>query len=163
PLGSRLAGAFASRLPLGVKGARSLRHLALSPAEACARKHAYGLFDGSRGSIYSRDFAAEVRDADPFGGFRTAYESCASADPLDPALYVDAKTYLVDDIMTKVDRMSMAVSLEAREPLLDHRLLEFAARVPTALKLKEGQSKYLLRRLLERRIPSSIVNRPKHG
>ena len=72
---------------------------------------------------------------------------------------MDVKTYLVDDILTKVDRMSMAVSLEAREPLLDHKLLEFAATVPTSLKLKDGRSKYLLRRLLERRVPqaSSIV------
>ena len=73
------------------------------------------------------------------------------------------KTYLVDDIMTKVDRMSMAVSLESREPLLDHKLLEFAAMVPSGLKLKDGRSKYLLRRLLERRVPKTIVDRPKHG
>jgi asparagine synthase (glutamine-hydrolysing) len=65
--------------------------------------------------------------------------------------------------MTKVDKMSMAVSLESREPLLDHKLLEFAATVPTGLKLKNGQSKYLLRRLLERRLPKAIVDRPKHG
>jgi asparagine synthase (glutamine-hydrolysing) len=162
--GARFAGRLAHRLPLGVKGARSLQHLALSPADACARKHAYGLFESdARGALYSSDFAAEVRDADPFIGFRLAYESCASPDPLDRALYVDVKTYLVDDIMTKVDKMSMAVSLESREPLLDHKLLEFAATVPAALKLKNGRSKYLLRRLLERRIPKSIVDRPKHG
>jgi len=65
--------------------------------------------------------------------------------------------------MTKVDKMSMAVSLESREPLLDHRLLEFAATVPSSLKLKNGQGKYLLRRLLERRVPKAIVDRPKHG
>jgi asparagine synthase (glutamine-hydrolysing) len=162
--GARVAGRMAGRMPLTVKGMRSLRHLALSPAEACARKHAYGLFESdARGALYSTDFAHEVRDADPFAGFRLAYESCGSPDPLDRALYVDVKTYLVDDIMTKVDRMSMAVSLESREPLLDHRLLEFAATVPTALKLKNGRSKYLLRRLLERRIPTSIVDRPKQG
>ncbi len=162
-LGSRIAGGLATRLRLQIKGVRSLRHLALPPAEACARKHAYGLFDGSRQSLYSEDFAETVRDVDPFAGFRLAYQSCPSRDPLDRALYVDVKTYLVDNIMTKVDRMSMAVSLEAREPLLDHRLLEFAATVPTTLKLKNGRSKYLLRRLLERRVPASIVNRPKHG
>jgi asparagine synthase (glutamine-hydrolysing) len=164
PTGGSIAGRMAARLPLGVKGARSLRHLALSPAEACARKHAYGLFDADvRGSLYARDFAHEVRDADPFIGFRLAYDSCPSPDPLDRALYVDVKTYLVDDIMTKVDKMSMAVSLESREPLLDHKLLEFAATVPSALKLKNGRGKHLLRRLLERRIPTSIVDRPKHG
>ncbi len=59
--------------------------------------------------------------------------------------------------------MSMAVSLEARVPLLDHKLLEFAATVPTSLKLKNGRSKHLLRRLLERHVPPAIVNRPKQG
>jgi asparagine synthase (glutamine-hydrolysing) len=70
---------------------------------------------------------------------------------------------MIDDVLTKVDRMSMAVSLEAREPLLDHKLLEFAARVPMSLKLKNGRSKYLLRRLLERRVPRSITERGKRG
>jgi asparagine synthase (glutamine-hydrolysing) len=164
PIGRTIAGRVGGALPLGVKGARSLRHLALPPAEACARKHAYGLFESdARGALYSVDFATEVRNADPFAGFRLAYDSCSSQDPLDRALYVDVKTYLVDDIMTKVDRMSMAVSLEAREPLLDHKLLEFAAAVPACLKLKNGRSKHLLRRLLERRIPRAIVDRPKHG
>jgi len=163
PVGGRFAGRIAQGLPLGLRGTRSLRHLALSPSEACARKHAYGLFDDARGSIYSDGFAASVAGADPFAGFRAAYDACPSSDPLDRALYVDVKTYLVDDIMTKVDKMSMAVSLEAREPLLDHKLLEFAATVPSSLKLKDGRSKYLLRRLLEKRLPKSIVDRPKHG
>jgi asparagine synthase (glutamine-hydrolysing) len=164
PTAGRFAGRLAQRMPLAMKGTRSLRHLALSPADACARKHAYGLFDGNtRDSLYSRDFALGVQDADPFVGFRIAYESCPSSDPLDRALYVDVKTYLVDDILTKVDKMSMAVSLEARVPLLDHKLLEFAATVPASLKLKNGQSKYLLRRLLEKRVPKSIVDRPKQG
>jgi asparagine synthase (glutamine-hydrolysing) len=136
----------------------------LPPAEACALKHGYGQFEsGLRESLYTADFRRSVAQNDPFAGFRTAYESCASADQLDRALYVDVKTYLADDIMTKVDKMSMAVSLESREPLLDHKLLEFAARVPAALKLKHGKSKYLLRRVLERRVPKAIVERPKHG
>jgi len=162
--GARLAGRLARNMPLGVKGARSLQHLALSPAEACARKHAYGLFEAAaREALYASDFKAQLRDADPFAAFRLAYASCPSPDAVDRALYVDVKTYLVDDIMTKVDKMSMAVSLESREPLLDHKLLEFAATVPTSLKLKNCRSKYLLRRMLERRIPKSIVDRPKHG
>jgi asparagine synthase (glutamine-hydrolysing) len=162
--GGRLAGRFAGRLPLGLKGVRSMRHLALTPADACARKHGYGQFESdAREALYSDDFAAQVRHCDPLLALRSAYESCESADPLDRALYADVKTYLVDDIMTKVDKMSMAVSLESREPLLDHRLLEFAATVPSGLKLKNGQGKYLLRRLLERRLPKAIVDRPKHG
>jgi asparagine synthase (glutamine-hydrolysing) len=164
PIGGRVVGRLAGHLPFNMKGTRSLRHLALPPADAYARKHAYGLFESdARSAICTHDFATEVRHADPLDSLRLAYDSCSSKDPLDRALYVDVKTYLVDDIMTKVDRMSMAVSLEAREPLLDHKLLEFAATVPTSLKLKNGRSKYLLRRLLERRVPRSIVDRPKHG
>ena len=162
--GGRLAGWVGSRLPLTVKGARSLRHLGLSPADAYAKKHAYGLFeDDVRSNLYARDFALTVRDADPYISLRRAHDACTSADPLDRALYVDVNTYMVDDILTKVDKMSMAVSLEARVPLLDHKLLEFAATVPTSLKLKNGRSKHLLRRLLERHVPASIVNRPKQG
>jgi asparagine synthase (glutamine-hydrolysing) len=160
----RFAGRMAGRLPHAIKGARSLGHLALPTADACAFKHAYGLFEGhGRHALYAGDFAAEVRDADPFHGFRLAYHSCGSPDPVDRALYVDVKTYLVDDILMKVDKMSMAVSLEARDPLLDHRLLEFVATIPSSLKLGHGRSKYLLRRLLAKRIPQSIVDRPKQG
>jgi asparagine synthase (glutamine-hydrolysing) len=162
--GSSVAGRLGGLLPLSVKGARSLRHLALPAGAACAIKHAYSFFDGDqRTSLYAPDFAAEVRGSDPFAGFRAAYADCTSPDALDRALYVDVNTYLIDDIMTKVDRTSMAVSLEAREPLLDHKLLEFAATVPTSLKLRNGQGKYLLRRLLERSVPKSIVDRPKQG
>ena len=160
PFSSRI-GRLAARLPSGIKGTRSLGHLALPPAEACARKHAYGLFEaGARGALYSSDFAREVRDADPFVGFRLAYESCASSDPLDRALYVDVKTYLVDDIATKVDKMSMAVSLESREPLLDpsRSIRGDSADRPEA----ERRPSSTLRRLLERRIPKSVVDRPKH-
>jgi asparagine synthase (glutamine-hydrolysing) len=162
PAGGWIAGSLATGLPLSIKGTRALRHLALTPAEACAQKHAYGLFEAPR-DFYSHDFARSVRGADPFAGFREAYSACTSPDPVDRALYVDVKTYLVDDILTKVDRMSMAVSLESREPLLDHKLLEFAATIPSSLKLKNGQGKYLLRRLLARRVPRSIVDRPKRG
>ena len=159
-----VAGLLGRALPLSVKGARSLRHLASRPDQAYAIKHAYGMFEpDAKGRLYTADFGAAVRHADPFAHFRDAYARCRSIDPLDRGLYVDVRTYMVDDILTKVDRMSMAVSLEAREPLLDHRLLEFAARVPTSLKLKDGRGKHLLRRVLERKVPRAILERGKHG
>ena len=159
-----LAGWIGQALPLSVKGARSLRHLALDPDQAYAAKHAYGMFEPeAKRRLYTGDFARSIRHADPFTSFRDAYRDCASCDPMDRALYVDARTYMIDDVLTKVDRMSMAVSLEAREPLLDHKLLEFAARVPMSLKLKDGRTKYLLRRILERRVPRSITERGKRG
>jgi len=159
-----VAGMLGRALPLSVKGARSLRHLGADPAHAYALKHAYGMFEpDAKTRLYSGDFAASVRHADPFAAFRDAYRRCRSIDAVDRGLYVDVHTYMVDDVLTKVDRMSMAVSLEAREPLLDHRLLEFAARVPAALKLKDGRGKHLLRRALEAKVPREILARGKQG
>jgi asparagine synthase (glutamine-hydrolysing) len=159
-----LAGRLAHALPLSVKGARALRHLAFAPDHACAVKHAYNQFDlTAKQRLYSAEFAQSVATHDPLAPFRRAYAACMSSDPLDRSMYVDVKTYLADDILTKVDRMSMAVSLEAREPLLDHRLLEFAATVPSSLKLRGRTSKHLLRRLLHRRVPQSILERGKRG
>jgi len=158
------AGAIGRALPLSVKGARALRHLGADPDQAYALKHAYGMFEpGAKARLYSGDFAASIRDVDPFARFRDVYARCRSNDAIDRALYVDVHTYLVDDILTKVDRMSMAVSLEARDPLLDHRLLEFAATVPASLKIRDGRGKHLLRKVLQRRVPADILERGKHG
>lgn len=73
------------------------------------------------------------------------------------------RTYLVDDINTKVDRTSMAHSLETREPLTDHHLVELAARLPSDLKVRNGQGKYVLKEALRGRVPDSILYRPKMG
>jgi len=162
--GRGFAGWLGRALPLSMKGARALRHLAHRPDHAYALKHAYGMFEpDAKARLYSPEFSEAVGDADVLAAFRDTYRRCGSSDPLDRALYVDVHTYMVDDILTKVDRMSMAVSLEAREPLLDHRLLEFAASVPASLKLKDGRTKHLLRRVLDRRIPKEILERRKRG
>jgi asparagine synthase (glutamine-hydrolysing) len=78
-------------------------------------------------------------------------------------MYWDAVSYLPDDILCKVDRASMAVALETRVPFLDHRVAEVAARIPLTLKIREGRGKFILRRLLDRHVPSSLVDRPKAG
>jgi asparagine synthase (glutamine-hydrolysing) len=85
------------------------------------------------------------------------------ADPLSRILYVDFKTWLADDILVKVDRMSMACSLEVRAPLLDHKIIEFAATLPPELKYRGAVSKYLLKRHLAKRLPAAAVHRPKQG
>lgn len=84
-------------------------------------------------------------------------------DALSRAQYADLKIWLPGDILTKVDRTSMAVSLEAREPLLDHRLIEFAARVPASMRLRGGSGKWLMKRALRRYLPDEVLNRTKMG
>jgi asparagine synthase (glutamine-hydrolysing) len=85
------------------------------------------------------------------------------ADAVAEMRYLDLATYLPGDILTKVDRASMAVSLETRAPLLDHRLVEFSFRIPSSLHLRGGESKWLLRQVLERHVPREMFDRPKTG
>jgi len=90
-------------------------------------------------------------------------ESVNSGSFLNKAMAMDFKVYLADDIMAKVDRATMSVTLEGREPFLDHRLIEYAARIPINLKCKNGIRKYILKKILYKYVPREIMERPKQG
>lgn len=94
---------------------------------------------------------------------RYHYDRADTPDPLSRIQYVDMKSYLVDDILVKVDRASMANSLEVRCPLLDHKLMELIAQMPSGLKLHKGQGKFIFKKALQQVLPSKILTRAKKG
>lgn len=116
-----------------------------------------------RTRIFSADLKHELAGYDPLDGFRDIYNQAPAPDFLSKILYLDLKTYLVDDVLTKVDRASMANSLEVRVPLLDNRLVEFAYSLPLPLKLRNGKGKYLLREVMKRFLPTQFLTARKMG
>lgn len=113
--------------------------------------------------LYSGALRGELTAHDPYGFIRQAFAGCDSPAPLDQQEYVDIVTYLADDIMVKVDRMSMAVSLEARAPFLDYRLVEFCASLPPHLRLNGKRSKYIFKEAFRGILPDEILDRRKEG
>jgi asparagine synthase (glutamine-hydrolysing) len=95
--------------------------------------------------------------------FEGIFQQAPQFDPLAQQQYVDVKTYLVDDILTKVDRMSMAVSIEARVPLLDYHIVEFALNLPPHLKMNSMRTKVILRKAVQNLVPGQVLTKPKQG
>ncbi|MBF0246627.1 MAG: asparagine synthase (glutamine-hydrolyzing) [Alphaproteobacteria bacterium] len=113
--------------------------------------------------LLSRELLEEIGDYTPFQVFDQYHDRVAEAGFLDQCLYVDAQTWLVDDILVKTDRMSMANGLEVRSPFLDYRLVEFAARLPLHLKFDGTTSKVLMRRAFRDVLPRKTITGPKRG
>ena len=116
-----------------------------------------------RASLWTDQARSAVKGYRPEERYIKAMRDAPARDPIDRAQYADMKIWLPGDILTKTDRMSMAVSLEAREPLLDHRLIEFAARLPVDMRIRGGSGKYILKKAMESLLPADILYRTKMG
>jgi asparagine synthase (glutamine-hydrolysing) len=154
-----------SRVPPEWRGRRFLYNLSLPRREryldgiailpACVRDR----------SVFSKDFLGWAdKQPSPYEIFRRHLVNNPATDPLSEVQYLDVKTYLAGDILTKVDRMSMATSLEVRAPFLDHTFAEWAARLSPRWKMKNGEPKYILKKLAERLgVPREVLYRRKQG
>jgi len=121
------------------------------------------LRDEMRSELFSNMFKAKLRCYNAIEVFRRHANGAGTDDPLALVQYLDLKTYLVGDINTKVDRASMAHSLEVREPLMDHPLVEWLATLPSTLKMRGPESKRLLKSAMQPYLPADIMHRPKQG
>ena len=155
--GLRLAGALAPGHP----GSR-LRRIADRMALPFPERYISGVALSTAADI-SPILSPDVARLDPYESVRGRFLRDDIADPMEKILAGDMDTYLVDDILVKVDRMSMANSLEARAPLLDHVLLEFAARLPFAMKNDGKTGKYLLKKAAAELLPAACLQKRKQG
>jgi asparagine synthase (glutamine-hydrolysing) len=114
--------------------------------------------------LLSEDVLARAEQDDPLNALHHYIERAPAKDPLSRLLYLDSKTYLPGDILTKVDRMSMLTSLEVRVPILDHVFLEWATSLTPEWKMRGGKQKYMLKKLAQRvGVPREVLDRPKQG
>jgi asparagine synthase (glutamine-hydrolysing) len=161
-------GALASLYPKAdwapriFRGKATFQNLARSPIEAYFRSMS-GFQIELKNRVLAPDLVRELGDYSSLDLFRFYYEKADTSDPLSRIQYLDIKTYLTDDILAKVDRASMAHSLEVRAPLLDHKLMELVASIPTSLKLRGTNGKYILKKTFEKILPKNILYRRKMG
>ena len=151
-----------ARLPQPLRLKTIFENLAVGDAEAFYRDLAW-LRPDNREAIYTPDFMASLRGFTPMETIAPFYMHNDAPDALARSQFADIHFYMTDDVLVKVDRMSMAHSLEVRSPLLDHRILEFAARLPARLKIQARRGKLLLRELAKRRLPAQLQSAPKKG
>lgn len=151
-----------ARLPKPLRLKTIFENLAVSDAEAFYRDLVW-LRRDTRAAIYRPEFMQSLMGFTPSEDVYSYYAGSDAADALGRCQSTDIHVYMVDDVLVKVDRMSMAHSLEVRSPLLDHRVLEFGARLPSALKIGSRQGKLPLRALAARRLPAEVQRLPKRG
>ena len=151
-----------ARLPRPLRVKSILENLAVGDAQAFFRDLAW-LRSDARNALYSAAFKETLKGFSPMETVEPYYSGSDAANALSRAQYADINVYMTDDVLVKVDRMSMAHALEVRSPLLDHRIIEFADGLPTGLKLNVRRGKLVLRELASRRFPSGLLDHPKRG
>jgi asparagine synthase (glutamine-hydrolysing) len=163
PLRENVMRPLSQRLPHATWGRNYLHNVSLDPISRYL--DSVSVFTSlNRNSLYSADFKSRLGSTSYVSTlFNDLVNQVSTGESLDQLLYLDSKTYLPGDILTNVDRMSMAVSLEARAPLLDHKLIDFVTGIPAGLKLSGFETKYLLKKAVKDLVPSEILNRPKQG
>lgn len=153
------------RIPAGVYGKNLAWNASLSPRDRYIDGVSYFPVLHREKSLFSREFIESAKSLpDPLKQWQEYYDEAPASDTLSRLMYLDVKTYLTGDILTKVDRMSMATSLEVRVPMLDHEFVEWVASLPVDWKFRTGTRKYILKKLAERLgIPSQLLHRRKQG
>jgi asparagine synthase (glutamine-hydrolysing) len=151
-----------ARLPQPLRLKTIFENLSVSDAEAYYRDLIW-LRGESRAALYTPEFMGALRGFTPMETVLPFYTGSDAHSALARSQNADIHFYMVDDVLVKADRMSMAHSLEVRCPLLDYRLLEFGTRLPDELKIRGRSGKLLLRELAARRLPESVRNLPKRG
>ena len=151
-----------ARLPGFLRWRTILENLAVGDAEAFCRDLAW-LRPERRRRLYRPEYLEALRGFTPFETVMPLYRESDAADPLGRSQATDIRFYMSEDVLVKVDRLSMAHSLEVRCPLLDHRVLEFAATLPAASRMRGRRGKLPLRRLARKRLPQEVLAQPKRG
>jgi len=157
----KAAGLVGRTMREGMRGRRFLQHLALDGSQRYLDATTLSRRDELR-RLFQPDAYEQMAAVDPWADAARHLER-TGLDWLSALQYWDLQMYLPLDILTKVDRMTMAHSIEARPPLLDHKLVEFAARIPARLRMKNGTTKYMLKRAMTGILPDEIVHRRKQG
>ena len=148
--------------PQFLRAKTTFQSLAMDTAEGYF--HGVSLLnDAQRKALFSDELYQELKGYTALEVFREHQGNFDGNDPLSLIQYLDIKTYLVGDILTKVDRASMAHSLEVRVPFLDHKFVEWTAKIPTDLKIKNGCGKYILKKAMEPHLPHDVLYRKKMG
>ena len=150
-------------LPKPLRLKTFLTNISLPFEQAYYRDMSFYFTPETKKQLYRPQTRQAVNGYSSFSVFEPFFNRNTNPDPVTRAQYIDIKTYMTEDILVKVDRMSMAHSLEVRAPLLDHKLMEFAATLPSKLKLNRKESKYILKKANEQRLPNDILYRKKQG